>query len=213
MSRVVVNINDRNAGDNRAVALHAGLVGVAQDDDGALHPVAGWYLAPAALEIDDVIDRILRDHETTPAQPVELRQAAPDLVALYQRMGSATLFDGAWRLLAAAEQLGLVPPRLPASQDDHRTGRRAQHLRVLRLRDPDDALGRLPGRAEDGRGCRSAASRLPPGRGPRRGPRLRHLARDAAMDSGGDITHLETGRLDQLSDSPLDKRRTIQNGA
>jgi len=46
LSRVVVNVNDRVEGDNRVVALHAGLVGVAQDGDGALRPVAGWYLAP-----------------------------------------------------------------------------------------------------------------------------------------------------------------------
>ena len=62
LSRATVNVNDHVAGDNRAVALHAGLVGVGQDDDGGLRPVAGWYLAPAEVEIDDVLDRIVRDH-------------------------------------------------------------------------------------------------------------------------------------------------------
>ncbi|MFD0599689.1 DUF4419 domain-containing protein [Catellatospora coxensis] len=46
MSRVTVRVNDRVTGDNRAVALHAGLVGVAQEADGALSPVAGWCLTP-----------------------------------------------------------------------------------------------------------------------------------------------------------------------
>jgi hypothetical protein len=36
------------------------------DDDGALCPVAGWYLAPAAVEIDDVIDRIEREQQVSP---------------------------------------------------------------------------------------------------------------------------------------------------
>ena len=45
---MVVNVNDRVSGDNRVVAVHAGLAGVAQDEDGALQPVAGWHLSPAA---------------------------------------------------------------------------------------------------------------------------------------------------------------------
>jgi hypothetical protein len=33
LSRVIININDQVQGDNRVVALYAGLVGVTQDDD------------------------------------------------------------------------------------------------------------------------------------------------------------------------------------
>jgi hypothetical protein len=42
LSRVTVTVNDRTCGDNSTVALYAGLVGIAQDADGALGPVAGW---------------------------------------------------------------------------------------------------------------------------------------------------------------------------
>jgi hypothetical protein len=108
LSRVVVTVNDVVAGDNAVVALHAGLVGVCQDANGALRPVAGWYLAPAQVEIHDVIDRMVREHRTTAPQPGHLAHATAELVALHDRIGGATLFDGAWRLLPVAEH-GMVP--------------------------------------------------------------------------------------------------------
>jgi hypothetical protein len=55
------------------VALHAGLAGIAQDGDGALRPVAGWHLAPAEVH------------------------------AVYDRIGSAELFGGGWRLLPVTQ--------------------------------------------------------------------------------------------------------------
>jgi hypothetical protein len=103
LSRVVVTVNDRVAGDNAVVALHAGLVGVHQDTKGALQPVAGWHLSPARVEIHDVIDRLIREHQTTAPQSEHLMHATAELVALYDRIGDATLFDGAWRLLPIAE--------------------------------------------------------------------------------------------------------------
>jgi Domain of unknown function (DUF4419)/UvrB/uvrC motif len=103
LSRVVVTVNDRVSGDNAVVALHAGLVGVAQDASGALRPVAGWHLAPADVEIHDVIDRMIHEHQTTAPQPVHLMHATAELSALYDRVGAATLFDGGWRLLPVAE--------------------------------------------------------------------------------------------------------------
>jgi hypothetical protein len=42
LSRVIVNITEQVERDYRAVALHAGLVAVARDRNGALQPVAGW---------------------------------------------------------------------------------------------------------------------------------------------------------------------------
>lgn len=59
LSKVIVNINDRITGENRMLALHAGLIGCTQHDDGTLRPIAGWQLTPATIEIDDVIDRIV----------------------------------------------------------------------------------------------------------------------------------------------------------
>ncbi len=88
--------------DNRVVALHAGLVGVAQDPDGALRPVAGWHLTAAQVEVDDVIDLIEADHQVNRAARASVqRQLRPD--GALPPYGSATLFDGRWRLLPVAD--------------------------------------------------------------------------------------------------------------
>jgi hypothetical protein len=205
LSRVIVNVNDQIKRDNRVVALHAGLVGVAQDDDGALRPVAGWHLAPAAVEIDEVIDRIVREHDAAPPQPVRefpgrLYDACADVVALYHRIGSATLLDGAWRLLPVVE-----------------------HRRV-RLLDSDRSIVTIIDLADGRSICASTNYPTPTthwvicrvekveAEGPDTPRRFRLLDEpadipvygtslalllDTALDSGGDIAHLETGRLDQ----------------
>lgn len=202
LSRVIVNVNDQVAGDNRAVALHAGLVGVAQDDDGALRPVAGWYLAPATVEIDDVIDRIVRDHVTTPPQPMAMYDAADEMVAIYRRIGSATLFDNTWRLLPVAEHRriyrGHEEPWLLAIIDlpDGRSVCAA-------VDDLTESIHWVVGRVEEvpaqgsnpPDGCYRLVDR--PADVPVYGTSLALLL-DAALDAGGDIAHLETGRLDQL---------------
>lgn len=201
LSRVIVNVNDKVGRNNQAVALHAGLVGVAQDDDGALRPVAGWHVAPAAVEIDDVIDRIVRDHDVTPPQPVRLFDACADVVAVYRRIGSATLFGGAWRLRPVV---------------DHRQVWRGDYLPIVTIIDLAD--GRSIGAASDydtqtthwvicrveevapeGSDALRRDFRLvdEPADVPVYGTSLALLL-DAALDSGGDIAHLETGRLDQL---------------
>jgi hypothetical protein len=104
LTQAVVRINDRNSGRNWAVALHAGLVGVTQDSDGALRPIAGWHLTEATAQIDTVLDRIVRDHEATP--PVEVRHfsASGEVVELYERIGSASLLGGEARIVSAAER-------------------------------------------------------------------------------------------------------------
>ncbi|MFC5004986.1 DUF4419 domain-containing protein [Dactylosporangium cerinum] len=199
LSRVAVTVNDRVAGDNRVVALHGGLVGVAQDADGALRPVAGWYVAPAAIEIEDVLDRLVREHETTP--PVDDRRHGPaDLIALYSRIGSATLFDGRWRLLPARDRQ-LV--------DDDFTEWFTETLIDLDDGRSIAAVVDLVTQATYWVVCRLAAIESPRPYGPRfrlaedladipvLGTSLALLL-DAAMDAGGDIAHLETGRLDQL---------------
>ncbi|MFI0405820.1 DUF4419 domain-containing protein [Actinomadura sp. 3N508] len=201
VSRVRVNVNDRVNHLNRVVALNAGLVGVAQDEDGALRPMGGWYLAPATVEIDDVIDRIVRDHQTDPPVPLGWGfQASAELAALFRRIGSGTMFDGAWRLLPAADHGMIwrrVTPGLIRSIIDLADGRSlcaaidfetsTSHWIVCRIE-----------RADDEPMQRNACRLLDdPADIPVYGTSLALLL-DAALDSGGDISHLETCRLDQL---------------
>ncbi|MFG2004842.1 DUF4419 domain-containing protein [Spirillospora sp. NPDC048911] len=195
LSMARVDLNDRAEGENRSVALHAGLVGVAQDGDGTLRPVAGWHLAPAEVEIDDVVDRIVRDHETTPPEPVALWQASADLMGLYRRIGSAALFDGAWRLRPAAAHrrvrpfpkghslhtiIDLPDGRCVAAANDSRT--QTSHWIVCHVE-------------EDGNDLRLMDD---PSDVPVYGTSLALLL-NAALDSDGDIAHLEVGRLDGLT--------------
>ncbi|MFF2549547.1 DUF4419 domain-containing protein [Nocardia sp. NPDC058058] len=212
LSKVIVNVNDRVAGENRALALYAGLVGITQDDDGSLRPVAGWHLATAAVEIDDVIDRIIRDHTSSP--PTSDRRnidGCAELQAIYRRIGSATLFDGRWRLLSARVQRYVsehAQPLIVESQrhiwDDAfasvltqvfelpdglsicaRTDFRTDSTHWVRCRLLPDEEG-VPHRVADA-----------PADIPVYGTSLALLL-DAALDSGGDIAHLETGTLADL---------------
>jgi hypothetical protein len=200
LSRVIVNVNDRVERDNHMVALHAGLVAVVQESDGALRPIAGWHLTRAQPQIDDVIDRMVRDHHTTEPSDERMFFASADLVALYRRIGSATLFNGAWRLRPVADHSQL-----------YRGPDRPSIVTVIDLAD-----GRCIGAAIDDStetfhwlACHVDQSTDDD----RSGPRL--VLRDhptdialygtsltmlltAALETGGDIDHLQTGRLDQL---------------
>lgn len=193
LSRVVVNVNDQVGGRNHAVALHAGLVGVAQDDDGALRPVAGWHLAPAPIGIDDVVDRIVAEHESTEPRPGDLFEGPAEVVALYRRIGSASLFGGAWRVLPAVDHQRIAYDR--------------RHGSVVAMIDLGD--GRRIGWVHDDTGqqthwvlCRVEGTARPrlvgePAEVPVHGTSLAALLA-AALDSGGDIGHLRTGRLGDL---------------
>ncbi|MEU8118712.1 DUF4419 domain-containing protein [Spirillospora sp. NPDC049024] len=207
LSRVRIDVNDRVGCANRAVALHAGLIGVAQDPDGALRPLAGWYLAPATVEIDDVIDRIVRDHAADPPRPYRWFRASADLAALYRRIGSATMFDGAWRLRPAGDHrwvwrgegrcqirtvIDLADGRCIGAAFDDET--ESFHWIVCRIEEVDDST-----QAPWGSKFRLVDE---PADVPVYGTSLA-LILDAALDSGGDISHLETGRLVQLDPSAL----------
>jgi hypothetical protein len=194
LSRVIVNVNDRAGRDNRTVALHAGLVAVAQEPGGALRPVAGWHLTPAQPQIDDVIDRMVRDHHTTEPAGDRLFFASADLAALYRGIGSAELFQGAWRLR-------------PVSEHGH-LYRGPGHPSVVTVIDLAD--GRCIGAAVDDttetlhwlachvdREGTDLVLREHPGDIPLYGTSLVMLLA-AALESGGEIDHLETGRLAQL---------------
>ncbi|WP_158647097.1 DUF4419 domain-containing protein [Actinoplanes sp. ATCC 53533] len=199
LSRVIVNVNDRAEGDNRTVALHAGLVAVAQDRDGALRPVAGWHLTPAQPQIDDAIDRIVRDHHATPPQDDQLLFASADLAALYRSIGSASLFDGAWRIRPVEEHghvrrghgrrsivtvIDLADGRTIGAAIDYTT--QSLHWLACHLEQVTNEEPALVLRGE-------------PADVPLYGTSLTLLL-TAALETGGDISHLETGRLDDLDD-------------
>jgi hypothetical protein len=205
LSKVTVNVNDAAGGDNRRVTLHGGLAGVTQDDDGALRPVAGWHLACAAAEVNEVIDRLIAGYQVTPAAPdrAALMEWPAEVSALYNRIGSATLFGGSWRLLPVAEL--------------RRASVADSHLSILAVIDIPDgrSIAAVTDEATDVThwiSCRlteESADRIPvlphrarladaPSDVPVYGTSLALLL-DAALDSGGDISHLETTRLSYLT--------------
>ena len=121
LCRALINVNDRQ--DIGRIAVDAGLAGVTQHQDGALEPVAGWAVVPAPPSIESVLDRVVAEHEWTPPlsplerarlqfdDPEELEdltdedlsffdapRGSGELIALHQRIGTATLHGGAWRL-------------------------------------------------------------------------------------------------------------------
>jgi hypothetical protein len=205
LSTVTVNVNDVAGGDNRVMALHAGLVGVTQDDDGALRPVAGWHLAPAETGINEVIDRLIAGHQVTPPSPARLREGPAEVIAIYDRIGSATLFGGSWRLLPSAEHRRATIPGgtyrsvqaiidLPDGRSiafTHDRPQQATHWITCRM--PEDGTRELLD-------PRPRRARLDddPADVPVYGTSLALLL-DAALDSGGDITHLETTQLIHLT--------------
>ncbi|MFD1077099.1 DUF4419 domain-containing protein [Longispora fulva] len=118
LSKVRITINDRTLDQLSAVELHAGLVGIAQDPDGALRPVAGWHLLPATVHIDHVLDRIVAEHETTP--PVANRfkpyAVSAEALALYRRFGSAAARNqGGWRVLPVADHKHVRRDQVPVT--------------------------------------------------------------------------------------------------
>ena len=200
LSHVVVNVNDPVSGDNQTVALHGGLVGIAQNPDGALRPVAGWYLAPATLELNQVLDRIVAEYDTTPAQPVQ-GEAPAEVIALYHRVGSATLFDGRWKLLPMDQRRhvdcdtrGLWAETL-FELADGQTIVAATDLSTLTTY---WLLCRLVPADTDGLADPWMRLADDPADVPVLGCSLAILL-NAALDSGGDIAHLETCRLNQLA--------------
>jgi hypothetical protein len=195
LSRVIVDVNDRVERDNRTVALHGGLVAVAQDTDGALRPVAGWYLSRAEPLIDDVIDRIVRDHQATAPSENLLFFASGELAGLYRGIGSATLFDGAWRLLPASghgyayrgDDLSTIVTIIELA-DGRSIG--------AAMDDATETLHWLVCRVERSAG-RTVILRDHPADVPVYGTSLTMLLA-AALETGGAIDHLRTGRLEQL---------------
>ncbi|MGY0234260.1 DUF4419 domain-containing protein [Longispora urticae] len=198
LSRATVTIQDSTTGVTHVVALHAGLVGVAQDADGGLRPVAGWHLTHAPLDIDQVVDTILAGHGAEPPGEGGLSPfgASAETVGLYRRLGSATLASG-WRVLPTVEHtelrggdhllhamVALPDGRSIASTHDYRSD--TTHWALCRagaIEDPD--FPRERALADD------------PADVPLLGTSLALILR-AGFEPEPDLTRLETGRLIDL---------------
>jgi hypothetical protein len=107
LSTAIVHVHSR--GERVRVDLDGGLVGVTQDDDGALEPVCGWALRVARSSIHDIVDRLRADHAVTPRRvgPADGRALTgpADVIALYDYLDEATLFASTipWRIRPRAE--------------------------------------------------------------------------------------------------------------
>ncbi|MCX2947419.1 DUF4419 domain-containing protein [Lentzea sp. NEAU-D7] len=182
LCRATVNVSDLDT--HRVVALEAGLIGVVQDPDGALRPVAGWALVDAPTDIETVTDRLIAEHETTP--PIEHPHGpsgAGEVIALYKRVGTASLFGGTWRLRPHDATTFLdCGPHTIYGRFALADGRYVGEVQVWSDAEPHWAVLR------DGDD---------PAEVPLLGTSLAHLL-DAAMDADGDIAHLETGKLADL---------------
>jgi hypothetical protein len=195
--------------------LNAGLVGVTQDEDGALRPVAGWHLARATAGIGEVIDRLVAAGLTEPAEeprrrgrrlegPEEILEGPGEVIALYHRIASATLAGGSWRLRPAAEH---------STASLRGTGLRVEIIADL----PDgrslaaatsfstDVTHWITARFTEDDSRQSPIRRAPrddkfldaPAEVPVYGTSLAAILA-AALDNDGDITHLESARLSDL---------------
>lgn len=104
-TRARVRVHISGASEPASAALEAGVVAIAQEPDLSLRPLIAWRLAPGAVEIEDVIDRILAAHRVDAGDGDGGRpwlEGPAEVIALYQRIESATLFESprAWRIRA-----------------------------------------------------------------------------------------------------------------
>jgi hypothetical protein len=216
-ARVTVRVVDRVGGALGAVALEAGLVAVAQDADGALRPIAGWHLERATAHISEVLDRIARYHRTIPVSDSPVAEdrdpftsgGPAEVVAIFRRFEAVTLFEGerAWKIrppldhdvvgLEDADARSLYISRVIDLEDGRsicyalkeRTG--ALHWLVCRLREP------APSPSGEREVWPPVIAVEPPSDIPLLGTSLVAIL-DAALETSGEIGHLETGRLAQL---------------
>jgi hypothetical protein len=106
LSRALIDIRDLTCEPGRRFAfeLEAGVTHVAQES-GKLTPRAGYFLREHERSIHEVIERIRAEHHCEPPIPGGEHAFANDgasaeVVALYDHMSSAVLFEGprCWRL-------------------------------------------------------------------------------------------------------------------
>lgn len=106
LSRVLIDIRDRTCTPPARLGfdLEAGVTHVEQDASGNLVPRCGYFLRRHERSIHEAIERMKAEHACEPPAPggilVRDMSTMGEVVALYEHLSSAVLFDGprAWRL-------------------------------------------------------------------------------------------------------------------
>lgn len=106
LSRVLIDIRDRTCTPPARLEfdLEAGVTHVEQDASGNLVPRCGYFLRRHERSIHEAIERMKAEHAYEPPVPMGILlsdlSTMGEVVALYEHMSSAVLFDGprAWRL-------------------------------------------------------------------------------------------------------------------
>ncbi|MCE9578127.1 MAG: DUF4419 domain-containing protein [Deltaproteobacteria bacterium] len=114
-------------GNRSLVFVEGGVLAVEQDDAGALVPRCGYLVRDGGAPVLAVIDRLRRDHVATPGTDARAWASDSALRRLFAEIGSATLFDGAWRLLP--------PERRDSIHLYPRDGRYTTAVRIVDLAD------------------------------------------------------------------------------
>ena len=191
LSRATLRFVDHDTHALGMVDLVAGVTAVAQDERGALCPISGWHVEHGTVRMGDVIDRIVAEHDATPAASSDHDriEGPPEVLELFSRIERASLFGGRWQL---APPIYVSIPNL-----------RGQMSRLARLADGTSLCALFTGGDTRWVLCRVAEPKPNDMQcdGLDRPEQIRVLAGtlvsilDAALETGGDLSQLVVGTL------------------
>ncbi|OJT18990.1 hypothetical protein BO221_36325 [Archangium sp. Cb G35] len=106
LSRVPLEAVMEREGTRELWSLEAGVMAVEVDGGGALVPRAGVLVRCGGVSVEQLVERILAEHEATRATSRGDAQGFAELLALQDRLHQATLFPKTrpWRLLPLQQQ-------------------------------------------------------------------------------------------------------------
>jgi hypothetical protein len=194
LSRATLRFVDHTTQALGMVDLVAGVSAVVQDERGALRPISGWHIEQASLRMADVVDRIVAEHEATPAVATgdhpRFVEGTPDVVELFSRLDRASLFGGRWQLLQPAH-VSFAKPLPGMVSRVARLGDGTSLCAVMRGDQTTWVVCRVAEPEPNNMQCTSLDEPA----------QIRVLAGtfasilDAALETGGDISHLAVGTL------------------
>jgi hypothetical protein len=205
VSRVNVHVVDLVAKVHRVVALHGGVVAIAQDDDGALRPITGWHLTKAEIQISEVIERIVREHAVVENREAKFVEGPADLVALRHRIASGTLFGGAWTVFTKPSNVASMNKLSIGIAFELRDGRSICYASNYMTGDTHWIACRLEVSNHEVMVTRRILDE--PSSIPVFGTSLATFL-EGALESNGEIDHMVVDRFDSIV--PADLRRSLQ---